>query len=153
VVDLGILEVTYSGKTKKQHKVNIVWQIEELRDDNKPFQVRKRYTLSLHEKAGLRKDLESWRGKPFTEAELEAFDLEVLIGVGCLLSIIHAPRIGGGEPYANIAAIMKLTKSIPAPKIVEYVRVCDRPPEGELTSEPERPETDGMGITDEDIPF
>src|ERR1700684_2934792 len=92
VVDLGMLEVSFGGKTKTQHKVNLVWQIEEDRDDGKPFTVRKRYTLSLHEKASLRKDLESWRGRAFTPAELEGFDLEVLIGIGCMLNVIHTPK-------------------------------------------------------------
>src|SRR5689334_6354597 len=110
VIDLGMLEVTFGGKTKSQHKVNIVWQIEELRDDGKPFNVRKRYTLSLHEKASLRKDLESWRGKAFTAEELAGFDLEALIGVGCMLNIIHKEREDGGTPWANVTAIMKLVK-------------------------------------------
>lgn len=157
VIDLGILEVTYSGKTKKQHKVNIVWQIEELRDDNKPFLVRKRYTLSLHEKSAMRKDLESWRGKSFTNPELEGFDLEVLLGVGCLLNIIHAPHAGGGEPYANVAAIMKLPRNMPAPKVVDYIRDCERPKQDATSAPDEVPppdvDTSDMGITDDDIPF
>lgn len=156
VIDLGVLEVTYNNKTKKQHKVNLAWQIEELRDDNKPFVVRKRYTLSLHEKAALRKDLESWRGKPFTDAELEAFDLEVLIGVPAMVNIIHAPRQGGGEPYANVAAIMKLPRGMTAPKIEDYVRVCEREPQSHSEdAPPAAPDIDGsdMGITDDDIPF
>src|SRR5580700_4442984 len=103
VIDLGILEVNFNGKTKKQHKINLVWQIDELRDDNRPFLVRKRYTLSLHEKAGLRKDLESWRGRPFTDAELDQFDVESVLGVGCLLSVIHVPAKSPGDVYANIA--------------------------------------------------
>ena len=85
VVDLGILEVSFGGKTKQQHKINLVWQIDEERDDGKPFTVRKRYTCSLHEKAALRKDLEAWRGRPFTDQELDGFDLETLISAPALL--------------------------------------------------------------------
>src|SRR5688572_414981 len=80
VVDLGILDVTWQGQTKKQHKVNVAWQINEDRDDGKPFLVFKRYTLSLSEKANLRKDLESWRGRKFTRDEEMGFDVEKLIG-------------------------------------------------------------------------
>src|ERR1039458_9745361 len=82
VIDLGMLKVAFGGKEKTQHKIRVVWQIEELRDDGKPHQVSRRYTNSLHEKAALRKDLESWRGNPFTPSELEGFDLEVLLSVG-----------------------------------------------------------------------
>ena len=41
--------------------------------DGKPFLVRRRYTASLHEKSALRKDLESWRGRAFTNVELDGF--------------------------------------------------------------------------------
>jgi hypothetical protein len=97
VVDLGMLEVTFGGKTKEQHKIWIVWQIEEVMADNRPYTVRKRYTLSLHEKASLRKDLESWRGRAFTASELEGFDVETVLGVACMLNVIHAAGSQGGE--------------------------------------------------------
>ena len=93
VVDLGILvKVNWGGKGKKQHKIRIVWQVEEVRADNKPHQASKRYTLSLHEKAALRKDLESWRGRPFTAQELEGFDVEQVIGIAAILSMSSRKR-------------------------------------------------------------
>lgn len=150
VVDLGTLEVTFGGKTKSQHKVNIVWQIEELREDGKAFTVRKRYTLSLHEKSSLRKDLESWRGKAFTKEELEGFDLEVLIGVGCMVNVIHAPKKDGGSPWANVTGVMKAPKGMPTPKIVDYIRVCDRKEEDMNQAQPESRDYE---ITDDDVPF
>jgi hypothetical protein len=153
VVDLGVLEVSFSGKTKKQHKINICWQIEEDRDDGKPFVVRKRYTLSLHEKSGLRKDLESWRGRPFSPEELERFDLEVLIGIGCYINVVHKPNPDGGEPWANVAAIMRLPKNTAAPAIRDYVRVCDRKLDSESPAVQPDVETEGLGIDDSDIPF
>lgn len=155
VVDLGVLEVTYNGKTKKQHKINIVWQIDEDRDDGKPFFVRKRYTLSLHEKAGLRKDLESWRGRAFTEQELEGFDVELLISVPCLLNLIHATK--DGSTYANVASIMKLPKMMEAPKVRDYVRVCDREPDVATDDHSDGPASEHEGyagdISDDDVPF
>ena len=145
VVDLGILEVTYSGKTSKQHKIKIVWQIEEDRDDGQPYQVNKRYTLSLHEKASLRKDLESWRGRSFSDSELEGFDVEAVIGVGCLLNIIHNKGRDGGI-FANVAGVMKLPKGSPTIKMRDYVRVSDRVPEAQA-------QANSLEIDDSDIPF
>lgn len=154
VVDLGVLEVNFGGKSKKQHKVNLFWQIDEDMDNGKPFLVRKRYTLSLHEKAALRKDLEAWRGRPFTPAELDGFDLEVLIGVGCQINIIHAPKPEGGGFWANVAAVMKMHKSMQTPKIRDYVRVCDREPESSDTPAwPPDIDYNGTGISDDDLPF
>lgn len=149
VVDMGMLKVAWGGKEKQQHKVRIIWQIDEDRDDGKPFQVSKRYTLSLHEKAALRKDLESWRGRSFTTEELEGFDLETLLGIPVLLNIIHNTK--DGNTYANIASLMRLPRTMQAPVQRDYIRVCDREP---AQGEPTGPQFDeGPGITDDDIPF
>lgn len=143
VVDMGILEVTYQGKSKKQHKVRVVWQIEELMDDGKPFICQKRYTLSLNEKSTLRKDLESWRGRAFTEAELEGFDVETIIGVNCLLNVMQVQK--GGETYANVTAVMPIKKTMEKMVPSNYKRVKDRTDGGD--------QPDQTPITDDDIPF
>lgn len=148
VRDLGVLETTWQGQTKKQHKVLLSWQINEDRDDGKPFLVSRRYTCSLHEKAGLRKDLEAWRGRPFTDAELQRFDLETIIGKPCLLSVVQ--RQVGGDTYANVAGVMALPKGMPAPVVRDYVRFQDRDPDARA-AEPDQAEH--LGVTAEDIPF
>jgi hypothetical protein len=145
VVDLGMLEVTYGGKTKQQHKVRVVWQIDESMDDGKRFIVQKRYTLSLSEKATLRKDLESWRGKPFTRDEEMGFDLERLIGVNCFLNVVHASR--DGKTYANVASVVPLKRGMPTIAAENYVRVKDRT-EGSSSSHDEM-----STVLDDDIPF
>ena len=58
-------------------------------EGQKPFSIGKEYTLSLSSKSNLYKDLVSWRGKPFTEEELEGFDLSKLLGKPCQIQIIH----------------------------------------------------------------
>lgn len=133
VVDMGELEVTYAGKTKKQHKVRVVWQLDTLRDDLKPFLVQKRYTLSLNEKATLRKELESWRGRAFTEEELKGFDLEKLLGANAQLNIQHATR--DGNTYANVIGIIPLGKGMAKIEAKDYVRMKDR-----AETHPENPE-------------
>lgn len=127
VIDMGILEVTWQGQVKRQHKIRLVWQVEELMDDGKPFLIQKRYTASLHEKSKLRPDLESWRGKPFTSDELAAFDVEKLIGANCLLNVAHVAK--DGKTYANVNAIMPLKKGMEKMVATNYTRVIDRTPE------------------------
>ncbi len=144
VIDMGILEVTYMNKTKKQPKVRVAWQIDEQMEDGKPFLVQKRYTASLYEKATLRKELESWRGRPFTTEELDAFDLEKLIGANCQLNIQHVTK--EGKLYANVVSIVPLGKNMPKMVAKDYVRVQDRP---ESEREPETHEP----LTADDIPF
>src|SRR5690242_4836503 len=88
VIDKGMLPNKFKEGTL-QHKIDVAWQINELRDDGKRYLVYKRYTLSLNEKANLRKDLESWRGKGFTRDEEMGFDVEKLIGANCLINVTH----------------------------------------------------------------
>jgi len=147
VRDLGVLETTWQGQTKRQHKILVSWQIDEPRDDGKPYLVSKRYTLSLHEKAGLRKDLEAWRGRAFTEPELQQFDVESIIGKPCLLQVMH--RQSGGDTYANVAGIMGLPKGMNAPKVRDYVRFVDRKDDHPASAD----DAEQPPITDDDIPF
>ena len=147
VVDLGILDVTWQGVTKKQRKVNVAWQLNEDRDDGKPYLVFKRYTLSLHERAGLRKDLESWRGKKFTSDEERGFDIERLLGVNCLLNVTH--NHVGDRTYANIVSIMPLVKGMPVIVGRDYIRKVDRQPD----PAPLLPRDEAGVPTEDEIPF
>jgi hypothetical protein len=149
VVDLGLQEVTFQGKTKMQPKIRVYWQIEEINPDNeRPFLVTKRYTLSLHEKSALRKDLVSWRGRDFTDDELSGFDLETLIGVNAMLTITHNEN--DGRTYANVSGISKLHKSMTPIKPLDYVRKIDRK-DGDQKAPHAGPAADV--VADDDIPF
>ena len=153
VLDKGILDVTYQGKTKKQHKISIAWQIDETRDDGKPFLVYKRYTLSLNEKSTLRKDLESWRGRAFTREEEMGFDVENVIGVCCLLNVVHATQ--GDKTYANVDSVMPLMKGMPKLDARDYVREIHRTPtDGDDAGNVREPGSDDhVPLTADDIPF
>lgn len=144
VVDMGILEVTYKGETKKQHKVRIIWQLDETDDAGKRFIVQKRYTSSLHEKSNLRKELESWRGRPFNEEELRGFDLEKLLGANAQINV---QRSADGQ-YANVVSIVPLGKGMTRMAPSLYVRVRDRQADN---ADPEA----GISSDDfvDDIPF
>jgi hypothetical protein len=114
VYDLGTQYNEVFGNSS--HKVLVVWELPDERIDiekdneklNLPRSISKKYTLSLHEKASLRKDLESWRGKSFTPAELQGFDLTKLLGANCMLQIIHKKK--DNKTYANIQSIVPLIK-------------------------------------------
>ena len=126
VIDLGMMLSAFpdekTGQPKQQHKINVVWQIGDKRDDGKRHQLYKRYTLSLHEKAALRHDLESWRGKAFSFEELAGFDVEKLIGVNCLANVQHRKSKDGTKTYANVVAIMPLVKGMQKIAALDYER-------------------------------
>lgn len=148
IVDLGIIETDYNGEKKKQHKIRVIWQVEDLQDNGKPFTASKRYTNSLHEKAALRKDLESWRGQPFTARELEGFDLENLLSIPAMLNIIHASK--DGKVYDNVASIMRLPKNMAAPAPRDYIRVCHRQKQSEPVPQMD---SETFAPSDDDVPF
>jgi hypothetical protein len=110
------VQTDWQGQTKHTRKVLLSWEIlddEARRDDGEPFILSKRYTASLHEKAALRKDLASWRGRDFTAEELAGFDLGSILGQPCMLSVVHNDK--DGRTYANIAALMKTPKGSAPP--------------------------------------
>lgn len=72
------------------------------------------YTLSLGDKSKLRPLLESWRGKKFTEQELEGFDISKLLAVPCQIQVLHAHK--GGKTYANVQTIVPWPKGVDKPK-------------------------------------
>lgn len=150
VIDLGMVKSKFTddkGNEKFQHKINVVWQIGETRDDGKRFQVYKRYTLSLNEKATLRKDLESWRGRPFSPDEERGFDVETVIGANCLLNVQH--NTSGDKTYANAVSVMPLMKGMPKMLALDYQRPT---PEQAAASAPPAGVEDNTPVPDDEEP-
>lgn len=150
VVDLGMITTEWNGSKRTAHKIRVVFLIEEFTDDNRPFTVSQLFTLSLSEKANLRKFLESWRGKAFTPAELsDGFDVEKLIGANAVVQVVHATK--GDKVYANIQTIMKPMKGMNAVAIPQdYVRAKDRAPEEGKSFDQIKREVEEE---DDDLPF
>jgi len=85
------------GTDKVQKKMIVQWETEK-------GLIAKEYTVSLNEKANLRKDLESWRGKRFTDEELKGFDMSTLLGKGCTIQVMH-----NDNGYAKVANVLPVT--------------------------------------------
>ncbi len=123
LVDLGTQQGDYQGTITHKNQVLIMWELpnEMMETENgpKPFIVSKFYTNSLHEKANLRHDLTTWRGRDFTEEEGARFDLQSILGHACLLSIV--PK-GNGKEGVKVAGVMKLPKGQETPPAVNPPR-------------------------------
>lgn len=120
-IDLGTQQSAYQGQTKAAHKIMLTWEItdaDERMEDGRPFSISQRYTWSMHEKATLRKTLESWRGKAFEEKDFGpgGFDTRNLIGAPCLIGITHVEK--DGKTYANISSVNKLMKGMTPGELV-----------------------------------
>lgn len=117
LVDLGVQEnKTFNNRSRK---VMIGWELpdETYESDGKqlPRTIRNTYTASLNESSNLRRDLAAWRGRDFTQDELDEFNLRNIMGTSCLINVIHKER--NGRTYANIASIMALPKGMQKGKI------------------------------------
>ena len=123
VVDLGkqrVVSQQYGEKIK--HQVYIRWETPHERlawtdrdgvEREGPRVIGKSYTVSLHENAALRGDLENWRGRAFTKEELAGFDISKLLGVPCMVNVIHQER--NGKTYANVNGIGAFPKGMDRP--------------------------------------
>lgn len=124
MIHIGKVKDTFEGKEKLVDKVRIGWELpEELiefeengQKKSRPRMISKEYNLSLNPKAGLRKMLASWRGKDFTKEQAESFDITALIGVPCLLNIIHKESKDGSAVYEEISSVSTIPKSMKPPK-------------------------------------
>ena len=66
-------------------------EIKVFKDENgeQPCVISKEYTLSMAEKANLRIAFKIMAVKIFTEDEAKSFDITKLLGVPCMINIIH----------------------------------------------------------------
>jgi len=120
MIHIGTITETIMGEEKVMNKVRITWELPtELRvfkeeNGEQPMVISQEFTLSMHEKSNLRKFLESWRGKGFTEDQAESFDITKLLGVPCMINIIHKEAKKGNE-YALISNVSAMPKGMECP--------------------------------------
>lgn len=121
VIVVGTQDFEWKGEKKSNMKVRITWElptetIEYDKDGKKitaPMVIGNEYTFSMSEKANLRKVVEDMIGTTLREDEAEGFDIYKLIGMPCLISIVHNTK--GDRTYANIGSITPLMEGITVP--------------------------------------
>lgn len=109
VIELGTRKNEWEGRVSWKRETLIVWELPEcLMTEGdfagKPFTISQFYTASLGEKANLRRDLQNWRGRAFTDEELNGFDQRKILGQPCLLNLINKNgkvRIGSISPVVK----------------------------------------------------
>ena len=110
IIDLGNQTSEKFQKTQRKFMMlwNIVGEVIEVNGETLPRTMSKEYSFSLNEKSTLRKDLQAWRGKTFTEEELQGFNLLNILNKPCQLQVLLEEK--NGKQYNNIASIMALPK-------------------------------------------
>lgn len=120
MVQIGTVEEEYKGQKKSVPKAILGFEFPtELNvftpeKGEQPYALSKEFTLFMNDKANLRKFLESWRGKGFSEEEAKKFDISVLIGKPCMINVIHKEN-SSGNMRAIIQSVAPLTKGVTCP--------------------------------------
>lgn len=140
LIDMGTQITDGQYGSKEQHKIRIGFEIFgeddagqpltiDMNGEMMPLTISKTYTLSLHEKSGLRKDLAAWRGRDFTEEEAKAFDVSKLVNAYCMVNVTTSEN--NGKTYTNIAGITPLPQALknakPAPVHGPLIFDLDQP--------------------------
>lgn len=125
-IDLGERVESFQGQPARVVKkcALVFWSGERNPDTRDMHEVSAEFTVSMHEKSGLRLLLEAWRGKSYTDAEArQGVPLHKLVGQPALVSVEHKPS-KAGRTYAKIKSIAPLPKGMARPEIVldEYAR-------------------------------
>ncbi len=116
VVDYGTQEVTYKDQIQHKHKVFMMWElpeclIKEGEFEGKPFSIVQTFTPSFHENSNLGPLLVGWKGRDFTQEEMDTFNIIDLLNETFLLNVIHNKSTDGKSTFANISALMPLAES------------------------------------------
>ena len=110
IIDIGThMELKFGSTTEyeKKHTVIFFWEtLDEKMEDGRPFGVNRWHKLSLHEKSTLYRDLDTWKGG-ITNEELAGLDLTQLLGVNCVLNIVH-----NDKGRAKVKAVHRLDDSV-----------------------------------------
>jgi len=132
IADIG-LQPGSGSFPKPRHRLYVRFEtpnerVEYEKDGKKkegPLSVGSFYTASMSKKSTLRKHLESWRGRQFTDEEASAFDISAILGKPCMITVVHETK--GGETYANITNIAPVPKGMQVPAGAENPLICYEP--------------------------
>lgn len=112
LIDIGPQESTYEGVTSIRDQLIMRWELPtETMSDGQPYIVSAFVTNSMHSKAKLRGWVQSWTGEKAQTLDEQGFDLNMLLGTGCMLNIIH-----DHNERARVSSVAQLPKGITIPK-------------------------------------
>lgn len=110
IIDMGEQHSEFGGESKWQHRAYFVWELvgEQIAGTKKNHVIGIDLTVSLNEKAKLRKWIEARAGKPIPDGVEYEIDKE--LGQPCLLNVVMK-----GD-YPKVEGVAALPKGMPVPK-------------------------------------
>ncbi len=130
LINIGTVQGEWKGQPKEYYKIRLGFELPTKlkafgeKEEMKPMVISVEFTLSMGEKAYLRKFIEGMLDVHFTEDEAYAFDVEDVVGKACLIRVVHESK--GEKTYANIEGAMPLMDdqvcppAFNAPKVLSF---------------------------------
>lgn len=122
IIHIGNIETEWQGETKIVNKIRFTFELptelKVFKEENgeQPFVLSQEFTLSLGEKANLRKFIDNWTGKKMTDDDAKGLDIESLIGKEGLINAVQTEK--NGKTYTNIGGISPLPKGMKCPPAI-----------------------------------
>lgn len=119
-IQIGTVQEEYMGKPKMMNKIRLSFELPNEKkiwkegEPEKPWVIHQEYTLSMAEKANLRKLVEGMIGTTLIDEEAFNFDTETLVGMACIVSIKHKTS-AKGNVRSEIASASPLMKGMECP--------------------------------------
>lgn len=130
IIHIGTIADSFQGEPRMVNKVRIVFELPDcltvFNQDKgeQPYSIGQDFTVSMHEKSGLRKFVQTWLGKSMTDREANDFDISTLLGRDCMLTVMHKES-NQGKVFANIQGISSLMKGLVCPEPINEPFLLD----------------------------
>lgn len=115
-IDIGEQLVKFKEKSNYTNQIVYTFELvgEKIEVDGvqQPRTLSRTFTFARSEKSGLRKFVESWQGKKFSNEEFGEFDTNDMVGKEAMIGVV----LNDTGEYANIDTIMGLPKGMSAGK-------------------------------------
>lgn len=119
-IDLGEQLCEYKDKSKSYNNqvqlgFELIGETVEIDGKQEPRTLSRTLNFARSKNSSLRKFVQSWLGKTFSDETFDEFDTNDLVGMPAQLSVI----LNESGDYSNIDTIMQLPKGMPAPQAVQ----------------------------------
>lgn len=127
LISIGTVKSSFEGKEKEGYKIRLTWELPNETtvfkegEQEKPFVVSKELGFSMHKKSSLRPIVEGMIGTALSDEEAYAFDMDDLIGMPCILSIVIDESDKG--KYVAIKSASSLMKGTTCPDQINKTQV------------------------------
>lgn len=127
LISIGTVKSSFQGEEKEGYKIRLTWELPNEQtvfkegEPEKPFVVSKELGFSMHKKSSLRPIVEGMIGTALSDEEAYAFDIDDLIGMPCVLSIVIDESDKG--KYVAIKSASPLMKGTTCPDQINKTQV------------------------------